>query len=165
MKRGENWDEKKENCKNCKREGGKLEIKVGMKVGKAIKRGEDLFFSFFFFFLLFTFENDGNLFWDYQKWKILYREKAFHVGKKIRKDDFAPSEKNMPVTPLIETSIFPGNLTWKLFCVTVVDTNIENLKSLHTFLNKYLYDMLMKFEQNRSLWSELVKQLKGIQWF
>ena len=28
-----------------------------------------------------------------------YREKAFHVGKKLRKNDFAPSE-NMPVTPL-----------------------------------------------------------------
>ena len=42
------WDEKKEYCKNCKREGGKLE----MKVGKVIKRGEgeDLFFFFFFFF-------------------------------------------------------------------------------------------------------------------
>ena len=33
--------------------------KIGMEVGKVIKRGEDLFF--FFFFWLFTFENDGNL--------------------------------------------------------------------------------------------------------
>ena len=24
---------------------------------------------------------------------IFYQEKAFHVGKKIRKNDFAPSEK------------------------------------------------------------------------
>ena len=25
--------------------------------------------------------------------EIFYREKAFHAGKKIRKNDFAPSEK------------------------------------------------------------------------
>ena len=42
-KRGENWEEKKE---NCKREGGKFE----MEVGKVIKRGEDLFFFFSSFF-------------------------------------------------------------------------------------------------------------------
>ena len=50
-KRGENFEEKKE---NCKREGGKLE----MEVIKVTKSGEDLFF----FFFLFTFENEGNLF-------------------------------------------------------------------------------------------------------
>ena len=50
-KRGKNWEEKKE---NCKKERGKLE----MEVENIIKRGEDPFF----FFLLFTFENDGNLF-------------------------------------------------------------------------------------------------------
>ena len=27
------------------------------------------------------------------KMGIFYREKAFHAGKKIRKNDFAPSEK------------------------------------------------------------------------
>ena len=27
------------------------------------------------------------------KMEIFYREKAFHAGKKIRKNDFAPSEK------------------------------------------------------------------------
>ena len=85
-KRGENWEEKKE---NCKREGGKLETEVG----KAIKRGElFFFFFFFFFFLLFTFENDGNLFWVHQNGNFL-PGKAFHAGKKIRKNDFAPSEK------------------------------------------------------------------------
>ena len=34
------------------------------------------------------------------KIEILYREKAFHAGKKIRKNDFAPSE-NCPVTPWV----------------------------------------------------------------
>ena len=76
---------------NRKRECGKLKM----------ERGEDLFFFFFcfffffFFFLLFTFQNEWNLFWVYQTTKmgIFYWEKAFHAGKKIRKNDFAPSEK------------------------------------------------------------------------
>ena len=33
------------------------------------------------------------------KWKNFYLEKAFHTGKKIRKNDFAPSEK-ITLTPL-----------------------------------------------------------------
>ena len=73
---------------NCKREGGKLE----MEVGKVIKKGWGPFFFFFFFFFHFTFENDGNLFWVYQN-GIFYREKAFHTRKKIRGNDFGPSEK------------------------------------------------------------------------
>ena len=76
--------EKKE---NCKREGGNLE----MEVVKVVKRGDDFFFFFFFFFLLFTFENN-RIFFCLPKWGIFYREKAFHAGKKIRKNDFAPTE-------------------------------------------------------------------------
>ena len=79
-KRGENWEEKKENCKT---EGRKLEMEVG-KVIKSV-----VVFFFFFFFLLFTFENDENLFWVYQNGKFL-------PGKNIscrEKNDFAPSEK------------------------------------------------------------------------
>ena len=37
-----------------------------MGVGKVVKRGENLFF-----FLLFTFENNGNLFWVYQNGNFL----------------------------------------------------------------------------------------------
>ena len=54
-----------------------------------------LFLSFFFFFsLLFTFENDGNLFWvlGVPKWEFSTGKKEFHAGKKIWKNDFAPSE-------------------------------------------------------------------------
>ena len=32
--------------------------------------------------------------------EILYRQKAFHTGKKIRKNDFAP-QKSFPVTPVV----------------------------------------------------------------
>ena len=69
---GGNGEEKKE---NFKREGG---------------RGKNYLFIFFFF----TFQNDENLFWVYQNGNFdFYREKGFHAREKIRKNDFAPSEK------------------------------------------------------------------------
>ena len=37
----------------------------------------------------------------------------------------------------------------KLFPVTVSNADIENLKSLQTFLQKCWYHMLVEFEQNR----------------
>ena len=58
-KRGENWEEKKENWKRWK---------MKMEVGKVIKKSWG---PFFFFFLPFTFENDGNLFWVYQNGNFL----------------------------------------------------------------------------------------------
>ena len=84
-KRGENWEEKKE---NCKREGGKYGSR------KVIKRGED-----HFFFLLFTFENDRNLFWVYQNGKFLPGKKHFTSGKNWGKMTLPP-QKNIPVMPL-----------------------------------------------------------------
>ena len=93
-KRGENWEEKKE---NCKRERGKLE----MEVGKVIKRGEDFFFFFFFFFffLLFTFENDWKFVLGLPKWEFSTGKKHFTPGKKSGKMTLPP-QKNMPVMPL-----------------------------------------------------------------
>ena len=35
-----------------------------------------------------------------------------------------------------------------IFYVTIVDADIESLKSLHSLCGKYLDHMLMKFEQN-----------------
>ena len=80
-KRGENWEEKKE---NCKREAWKLEIKPG----KAIKRGEDLFFLFIyliFFFFFFAFH-----FWKRRKFVLGLPNCEFSTGKK----HFTPGEKN-----------------------------------------------------------------------
>ena len=88
-KRGENWEEKTENCEG---EGGKLELEVG----KVMKRGEDLFFFFFCFSLLKTTE----ICFGSTKIGIFYREKAFHIGKKIRKNYFAPSEKYASYAPV-----------------------------------------------------------------
>ena len=86
----ENWEEKKE---NWQREGGKLK----MEVVKVIKWGEALFFfffsSFFFFFFCFSLFKTTEICFGSTKMEIFYREKAFHVGKKIRKNDFASSEK------------------------------------------------------------------------
>ena len=60
-----------------------------MVVGKVIKSGEDLFFFFFLLSLLKT----TKICFGSTKMGIFYWEKTFHAGKKIRKNDFAPSEK------------------------------------------------------------------------
>ena len=46
---------------------------------------------------------------------------------------------------LIGKSIFAVNLPLKLFRATVANADIGSVKSLHTFLKKYLYPMLVKF--------------------
>ena len=48
----------------------------------------------------------------------------------------------------LEKSIFAVNLLLKLFPATAANADIESLKSLHTFLKKCLYHMLVKCEQN-----------------
>ena len=60
--------------------------------------------TFFFFFLLFTFENDRNLFWVYQKWEFSTGKEHFTPGKKKSGKMTLPPQKNMPVTPLVHTS-------------------------------------------------------------
>ena len=45
--------------------------------------------------------------------------------------------------------IFALNLPLKLFRTTVVNADIGSLRSLHTFLNKCLHHMPVKFQQNR----------------
>ena len=37
--------------------------------------------------------------------------------------------------------------------VTIADADIGSLKSLHTLFDKYLDHMLVKFEQNRMVWT------------
>ena len=84
---------KREVRKNGNIKQGKVEnwMRNGRGV-KVTKRGKEHFFFFFFFSFSFffsclsTFQNHWILFW-------VYREKTFHAGKKIRKNDFAPSEK------------------------------------------------------------------------
>ena len=49
----------------------------------------------------------------------------------------------------IGKSVFAVNLQLKLFPATVASADIGSLKSLHTFLKKCLYHMLVTFEQNR----------------
>ena len=56
---------------------------------------------FFFFFVLSLFKT-AKICFGSTKMEIFYQEKASHAGKKIRKKDFAPSEK-FPVTPLGES--------------------------------------------------------------
>ena len=51
------------------------------------------FFFFFFFFFCFSLFKPTKICFGPTKKEIFYREKAVHAGKKIRKNDFAPSEK------------------------------------------------------------------------
>ena len=67
--------------------------------------------------------------------------------KRLWSSDVSISNGNIKYP--IGTSIFAVNLTLKLLRVTVAGADIGSLKSLHTFLKKYLYHMLVKFEQNR----------------
>ena len=55
--------------------------------------------TFFFFFLLFTFENDKNLFWVYQNGNFLPGKSISRREKRSGKMTLTP-QKNMPVTPL-----------------------------------------------------------------
>ena len=94
------------------RKGGKLEMEAGKR---SKKRWWPFFFFFFFFFLLFTFENDENLFWVYHNGNFL-PGKPFNAGKKIRKNDFAPSEKYACYAPAF-FSIFRFRYSeWSEFC-------------------------------------------------
>ena len=55
----------------------------------------NFFFSLFFFLFFFCFSlfKTTKICFGSTKIEIFYREKAFHAGKKFRKNDFAPSEK------------------------------------------------------------------------
>ena len=49
--------------------------------------------AFFFFFFCLSLFKTTKICFGSTKVVIFYQEKAFHAGKKIRKNDFAPSEK------------------------------------------------------------------------
>ena len=71
------------------------------KTMKMWKWVEDLIFLSFFPLLVFF--EVTKICLGSTKMEIFYREKAYFTpGKKIRKSDFAPSEKNIPLTPLLE---------------------------------------------------------------
>ena len=59
----------------------------------------------------------------------------------------------------IGKSIFAVNLSLKLFRAVVANADIESLKSLHTFLKKCLYHILVKFEQNRMVQTTRIFEL------
>ena len=110
-KKGKGWKLRRKEG-NCKMKGEKFE----MEVVKIIKSGEDFFFlfffsfSFFFFFFCFSLLKTTEICFRLPKWK-------FSTGKnilrreKIRKNDFAPSEKYACYAP-------NGSISFKqLFCL------------------------------------------------
>ena len=48
----------------------------------------------------------------------------------------------------------------RVFYITIADTDIRSLQSLHTLCDKYLDHMLMKFEQNR-----MVRTIRNFDFF
>ena len=64
--RGKRGKEKREKGWKLRRKGGKLEMEAGKRYKRRWVR------TFFFFFSLFTLENDENLFWVYQKYVYLW---------------------------------------------------------------------------------------------
>ena len=104
-----------------------------MEVGKVIKRGEDLL-------LLFAFH-----FWS-TKMGICYREKAFHAGKKIRKNDFAPSEKYACYAPARHSILIKGYRNW--LCVSNT-LEINQLQILQFMLKMNRHGLT--FDENQFL--------------
>ena len=73
---------------------------------------------------------------------------------------FHGSISNSNIKYPIGKSIFAVNLPFKDFRATVANADTGSLESLHTFLKKCLYHMLMKFEQNR-----LVQSTRNVELF
>ena len=95
----ENREEKKE---NRKREGRKLNMEGGKVTKWGGGEGEDLLFFFFFFFCFaFHFSKPLKFVLGLPKWEFSTRKKHFTPGKKIRKNDFAPSEKYSSYAPTV----------------------------------------------------------------
>ena len=68
---------------------------------------------------------------------IFYRKKAFHAGKKIRKNDFAPSEKYSSYAP---GSRQPRRATFSMFSRNSGGLHISDLlKKKKTFISDYLH--------------------------
>ena len=76
--KGQNGEEKNE---NCKRESGKLK----MEGGKSSKMRRGLFFFFFFFFFAFHFSKRRKFVLGVPKWKFSTGKKDFTPGKNQEK--------------------------------------------------------------------------------
>ena len=87
-----------------KGKGLKLRRKEGKKKENCKREGFFFFLSFFFlffffFFFAFHFWKRRKVVLGLPKWEFFYQEKNFHAGKKIRKNDFVPSEKYVCYAP------------------------------------------------------------------
>ena len=71
----ESGEEKKENCENCKRGGGKLK----MEGGKVRNEERTIFFFFFFFFCFSLFKT--TICFGSTEMEISCREKAFFLRR------------------------------------------------------------------------------------
>ena len=109
-----------------------------------------------------SFKNCVNALSMVKHWKILFKLHQYVVQiliEKCMERLTLPMSASAMVTKHIKypirTSIFTVNLVLKLFPITVADTDIGSLKSIHTFLYKYLNHKLVKF-WGKNVWSEIL---------
>ena len=111
-KRGKNWEEKKENCK------GRWKIGNGSRKSYKKKELRTLLFCFVFlfvclfvcFFFCFSLLKTTEICFGSTKMGILYREKAFYGGEKIRKKWLCPLRKICLLCP------------WTFMCCAVLNS-------------------------------------------
>ena len=93
-RQGKNGKEGKMERKRRKIVKGKVEIENGRRGWKFQNKKRT------FFFFCFSLFKTTKICFGSTRMEIFYRKKAFHAGKKFRKNDFAP-QKNFPITPLV----------------------------------------------------------------
>ena len=128
-----------------------------MEVGKERKRGEDLFF---FFFFPFHFWKRRKFVLSLPKWELSTGKRRFHAGKKSGKMTLPP-QKNVPVTP------------WYRQIHTLVDGSSVRHKELTDIEwrspTTYIHDEILTLKILKWLWKSMklskTKELSNPEFF
>ena len=131
------------------------------KDGKVQKWGEDLcLVVFFFFFFAFHFSKQRKFVLDVPKWKFSTGKKDFMLGEKIRKNYFAPSEKNFLLRPCQQTL----KITWPTKILMLFLSSLDNFLYLFKKRRKKSVDNFEMEHKTYYLWLgvQLVHPEKGI---
>ena len=104
-----------------------------------LQNEERTFFFFFFFFFCFSLFKTTKISFGSTKMDIFYRENAFHAVKKIRKNEFAPSEKFFCYAPVFQQ----GKIKWAFLSMLVIISiqigqmrYVNEVKQYHLFIFK-----------------------------
>ena len=115
------------------------------------------FFSFLFFFFFSLLKTTTEICFGSIKMEILYREKTFHAGKKITKNDFTPSEKYACYAPVqVNPEGYLGSVLFLWQKGKMLETNIRrflvgmtpNIIALQNHIfNKWLLNFYLQFNE------------------